>query len=202
MRFLVVLSFAALTLLTPIHDARAQGPAMPLPGAVVKDADGKLIAQVDSFDSGNFNPVVLFNFDDVPAPFYMQIQHGMFRSFKSVYFTGPDCTGDVYITEPSEQVGLDIIFQTSFVITGPDAVTGTYRVFRSTSPTPGQVSVNSRWVQGGNISLLGYCLENEAQQLTLAPAEEIIPNPLAGFHGPTVAYPERMLTIEGGTRLP
>jgi len=49
---------------------------------------------------------------------------------------------------------------------------------------------------------LGYCQDQPGNQINKAPGEEILPNPLDGFHGPTVANPERLLTIKGGTRLP
>ncbi len=37
---------------------------------------------------------------------------------------------------------------------------------------------------------------------SLQVAEEVVPNPLDGFHGPSSANPERRLTLQGGTRLP
>ena len=87
-----------------------------------------------------------------------------------------------------------------FRIAGPDAVSGTYRVFRSTSMETSQVSVESGWEDYPPYS--GACNDIPATTHDLLPAEEILPNPLEGFHGPTVANPERLCRVKGGTRLP
>ncbi len=95
---------------------------------------------------------------------------------------------------------LERLNQRTVVITGPDGDDGTYRVFRSTSVTLGPAYPESRLYFGN--STLGLCSDEPGTLLNLLPAEEILPNPLEGFHGPTVANPERLLTVKGGTRLP
>ena len=46
------------------------------------------------------------------------------------------------------------------------------------------------------LGILGFVYDTHT-----AAAEEVLPNPLDGFHGPTIAEPERVLTIAGGDRV-
>ncbi len=83
----------------------------------------------------------------------------------------------------------------TYVIIGPDDDLGTYRLYRSPPATS----------SGGFNSCLypiGYCSSYNPGFSSLQVAEEVVPNPLDGFHGPTSANPERRLTLQGGTRLP
>ena len=198
MKILAITMILTGTFFITVQDAAAQDAEMPVPGLVVKDADGKAIVQVITLGN-DYVPKVIFNFDGVPAAFELVVENGQFSSGKMVYFSGDNCTGDVYISEPSTSNSLDVLNQTSFVITGPDATSGAYRVFRSTSPTTQPFFPESRWNDGNN---LGSCQDQPGSQVNLAPAEEILPTPLGGFHGPTTLNPERILTIDGGTRLP
>ncbi len=181
-------------LLTPSQSADAQSAEMPLPIAVVKDADGKLIAQiVDIGPNEGSDPKVLLNIGGTPVPFRVSPLKGVFESQRFAYFPFENCSGSPAITPPLA-IGWDSFSQTSFAVVGPDPDSGTYKVYRSTSPTPVAFSPLSYWIDGSCDGITGQTL--------LSPAEEVVPNPLAGFHGPTTANPERVWTIEGGTRLP
>jgi hypothetical protein len=182
--------------------ASAQTPEFPVPLAVVVDADGKAMVQVVSLGDNNL-PKVLFNFDGVPAAFELDVENGQFEhvnNTKRICFTESSCYGDMYIDPPYHAENLEKLTQTSFVIAGPDDSTGTYRVYRSTSPDEVGVWISSCWVDGDS---LGWCMNSIAPtEVSMAPAEEILPNPLEGFHGPTLANRDRLLTIQGGTKLP
>ena len=194
----LVASIAAALIITPGQDATAQSPEMPLPIAVVKDADGKPIAQLLGFDDGW--PLVLLQLGGRAHPLTVHLEQGTFGG-RQVWFGGENCTGDPYILEST----LSMIEKQNgaVVIAGPDATDGTYRgVFRSTSTTTVTFYITgSRWYQYDD-GRFGECLNVSGISKTFYPAEEIVLNPMEGFHGPTAANPERVLTIEGGTRLP
>ena len=185
-------------LLVPKHQAAAQSPEMPEPLAIVVDADGKPMAQV--IDIEDFQIRVLFSFDGVPARSSLNPYFGHFSGGGILYFSEDNCSGNAYLEFDSTINYLDFLNQQVFRIAGPDAVSGTYRVFRSTSMETSQVSVESGWEDYPPYS--GACNDIPATTHDLLPAEEILPNPLEGFHGPTVANPERLCRVKGGTRLP
>jgi hypothetical protein len=168
----------------------AQSTVMPLPGAVVLDADGKVIAQVVDLGTYDSYPRVMLKIGDVTGAFTVMPERGWFYSAKVVYFSAASCTGVVVAITPPASTGMDAITQTSFAVVGPDQTLGTYAVYRSTSSTPASFSPASQWASGGCLDL--------TDSVTAVPAEPVVPNPLDGFHGPTTAAPERVLTIEGG----
>ena len=173
---------------------------MPVPVAVVKDGAGKTVAQVVGWVNRGeaFYPMVMLNIDGTPGFFAMDelglcdrigFEHG---SGASVFFSGAGCTGDPAVHVPAgieHEVG-DTPGGTSFGVVGPDPTLGTYKVYRSTG-SPQLLSISSIWMNGG-------CLD-VSESVLLAPAEEVVPSPLAGFVGPTTAEPDRSWTIEGGT---
>lgn len=176
--------------------ALAQSVAMPLPVAVVKDSDGLVMAQIVDLGSAasaeDMYPRVLLDVEGVMAWFMVKPIEGLLTSGKTIYFSLDSCLGDAAI-DPPTATGFDSFSQTSFEVFGPDPFTGTYRLFRSTSPTTSSFSYLSKWEDGA--------CESKRGTVTTAPAEEVLPNPLDGFHGPTVAEPARVLTITGGDRV-
>lgn len=188
----------AVVAFVPIHEAVAQSPEMPEPLAVVVDADGKPMVQVVSFSYSSI--LVLFDFEGEPASFELLDEYSDFDSYgKLVYFSLDNCQGEVYLSD-NISGPLERLNQRAFVISGPDGDDGSYRVFRSTSVSAATVFPESRMAFG--TSTLGYCTDEPGIPRNLLPGEEILPNPLEGFHGPTVANPDRLLTVKGGTRLP
>ena len=196
--------FLALTVV-PCQSVIAQNTEMPVPGLVVKDADGKVMGQVAGFAQGNgvdFFPVVVLNVEGKLA--YLVYRHyGLIDRVASnkggiggasVYFSNSDCIGDPYVNQIDE-VNLEGLTGNMYGVGGPDPTTGEYKLYRSTTMTVTVPSLSSKW-QGG------ICLNYGPLTKGVLAAEEVIPNPLAGFHGPTTLNPERILTIDGGDRLP
>jgi hypothetical protein len=184
--FLIVLGVLALTA-QPVF---AQFTVMPVPGARVLDADGKVMAQVVDLGTYDSYPRVMLKIDGVTGAFTVMPERGWFYSAKVVYFSAASCTGVVVAITPPASTGMDAITQTSFAAVGPDRTLGTYAVYRSTSSTPASFSPASQWASGECLDITG--------SVTAVPAEPVTPNPLDGFHGPTTVAPERVLTIEGG----
>jgi hypothetical protein len=169
---------------------------MPVPNLVVKDADGKVIAQVASFGlAPGDHPQIMLDIDGVLVAFGVRLDKGWLVNGKIVYFSESGCQGTPYIQPPNPNKWWETQSETGFGVVGPDPDNGTYRMFRSTSPDVSPTFPLSNW-DNGTCGTLG------GGQLNLAPAEEVLPNPLGGFHGPTTANPERLLTVEGGTKLP
>jgi hypothetical protein len=139
--------------------------------------------------------MVMLSFDGVPGLFIAR-PWGLLASqftFRVVYFSEPSCTGDPFLNEPID-AGLEEMTNTAFAVLGPDPDMGTYRVFRSTSTQPANTPVLSYQVPND------VCHDDAASRV-LVTAEEVLPNPLDGFHGPTTANPERVWTITGGDRI-
>lgn len=176
--------------------AFAQSVAMPLPVAVVKDADGLVMAQVVDLGSApspeDMYPRIVLNVAGALAWFMVKPVEGLLTSGKTIYFSLDDCLGATAI-DPPTATGWDSFTQTSFEVLGPDPFMGTYRLFRSTSPATSTFSYLSKWEDGA--------CQNRRGNVATVPAEDVIPNPLDGFHGPTVAEPGRVLTIAGGDRV-
>ena len=193
-----VLLFAALVFTA--HVVLAQSAAMPQPVAVVKDADGKVIAQVAGFitDGERFSAMVVIDVEGATAFLVFQ-PYGLVDRVHwdsqpgSVYFTDTLCTGNAYVNQIADDV-LERHTGTVFGVAGPDPTLGTYKLYRSTSLSAPGVAISSEWRDG-------VCV-GHGTTMQLMAAEEVIPNPLAGFHGPTTLNPERILTIDGGDRLP
>jgi hypothetical protein len=174
--------------------AFAQSAALSVPLLVVKDADGKAVGQVVSIGN-DFEPHVVLEIAGTPALFFVDPQYGLINApYGSIYFSGSACSGDVYVNrfngvfEESTQVKV--------VVTGPDASTGTYRVYRSTSPVAESQSVLSYW------SYATQSCQATTGTRDVLPAEEVLPNPLEGYHGPTAIEPGRVWTLEGGDSVP
>ena len=178
-------------LFAPVQHVLAQTPEMPFPNLVLKDADGKVIAPI-TVDPQLW---IVLDIDDLPAFLTVNLQTGQILR-KTVYFSGADCTGDAYLYPPGTTYWWDEYTQTSFGVVGPDPDDGTYRLFRTTSANSSSTYPLSRWDENVN-----EC-RPETGSRNISPAEEVIPNPLEGYHGPTTANPERLLTVAGGTRLP
>ena len=184
-------------LFIPVQDVAAQSPEMPVPGLVVKDADGKVMAQV--FDLGSdpdaYTVRVVFNFQGWVAAFEVLGPSGVFRSTGQIVFTGTACSGSAYTrTEIRQELGEWSLQR--LMIVGPDKGDGTYRVFRVTSTAWEAITPVTYY------DATGECLDWSSGGIDGYPVGEVLPNPFEGFHGPTDANPERVLTIEGGTRLP
>jgi len=168
----------------------AQSTVMPVPGARVLDADGKVMAQVVDLGTYDSYPRVMLKIDGVTGAFTVMPERGWFYSAKVVYFSAASCTGVAVAITPPADSGMDAITQTSFAVVGPDRTLGTYGVYRSTSTTQASFTPASQWGSGECLDITG--------SVTAVPAELVTPNPLDGFHGPTTVAPDRVLTIEGG----
>jgi len=189
-RFVLCVSLAMICLFGA--SAFAQSVALPQPVAVVRDADGKVVAQVAGF-TDYVTPLVILHVEGVAAVFVARAFGLEAVNSERVFYSGLGCTGEMYLPQPSGQ-GIEELTNTKLSVLGPDPSTGTYRVFKSTSTTPENITTLSH--HGTNQDC-----EDDTMNGQRVTAEEVIPNPLAGFHGPTVANPERTWTIEGGDRL-
>ena len=195
----VCLSLAMAALLGA--NAFGQTVALPQPVAVVKDADGKVVGQVVGFvphsDLG-FRPVVMLSIDGELGLFVVRTSGLERASAPRVYFSEPGCVGSAYLMASEGQPVLPIEDMTGvrFDVLGPDPSSGTYRVYRSTFPEPQWLPFLSSQYPGQECHDLPP--GNSANLMSI---EEMTPNPLAGFHGPTAANPERIWTIEGGDRI-
>lgn len=193
-RIVLCVAVSALVCIVP-QPAAAQSSEMPEPLAIVVDADGKPMVQV--MDVSGHEISVLFNFGGVAARSVITDSYCSFSTYRILYFSGPGCTGAAYISAAPTPSGLDLLNQQVFVITGPHALDGTYRVFRSTSMEIVRVHPASKWVDTDEY---GGCISTGGDPLDLLPAEKIFPNPLRGFHGPTLSNPKRILKVKGGSR--
>lgn len=178
----------AVLVLIPSPQVAAQSPEMPLPGAVIKDADGKVIAQIvdfgGAFDSELF-PSVLFDFGGVPSLFTVH-PDGQFGPFRTRFYSGANCTGDLYL-EKKNLTYMETWNQKITVIIGPDPTSGAYRVYRTTS-------WSLRSVEGLSYNDGSSCKVWDFGPRNVVPLAEILPNPLEGYRAP--------VKIAGGTRLP
>ena len=192
--------------LVPCQTVLAQSAAMPLPGLVILDADGKVMGQVAGFQTvaAAIHPFVVLNVDGKLAYLFFR-SYGLIDRVASlgsatggatVYFSSTSCTGDAYVNGVGE-TSLEWLSGNSYGVAGPDFTTGTYKLYRSTTLTVAAEQLYSKW-QGG------VCIpfSSPPQSKGVLAAEEVNPNPLAGFHGPTDAQPERVLTVSGGDKLP
>ena len=194
MKSLIVTLLVVVGLVATAMPAFAQTASLSVPVAVVKDADGKVVGQVVGFRE---RPLVMLDIDGGPGLFiarpYGLEAAEMGNGIRRVYFSGPGCTGDAFV-DPVFDSGLEEMTRATFVALGPDPDVGTYRVFRSTSTvTTPIVTLSQQQPNRG--------CEDIVDGGSKIPAAEVIPNPLEGFHGPTLANPERVWTIVGGDRL-
>jgi hypothetical protein len=140
------LAFAVVLL--PTRFALAQSVAMPLRVALVKDADAKVMAQIVDLGSAasaeDMYPRILLDVEGGQAWFMVKPIGGLLTSGKTIYFSLDSCLGDAPI-DPPTAAGVDSFSQTSFETFGPDPFTGTYRLFRSESPTASTFSCQSKW---------------------------------------------------------
>jgi hypothetical protein len=194
----MVVTVAIMTPSIVSANSYGHGPKMPAPTAVFKDADGNAIGQLVGFWTMGgmyINPLVLLNFDGVLGLFEVGPKYIRSLGAGNPAFSGSDCTGQVYLG-PYLPGGFADMTHGFAAVVGPDSETGSYRVFiaRTETPVSGEIRSSMSWRDG-------TC--TNADQPTAGefiPAEELLPNPLADFHGPTAEHPERTLVIEGGTR--
>ena len=173
-------------------NAFGQSLALPQPVAVVKDADGKVLGQLAGVDGAH--AIVVVNIEGVPGCFVVNTKGPKgYSPSNTLYFSGPGCSGSAYVL-PQLELGIEEMTGVKFVVLGPDPTWGTYRVFRSTSNAPAMVDYASfQFTQMDCQDALGTS--------ELVTAVEVSPNPLGGFHGPTLANPEHTWTLTGGDRI-
>lgn len=177
----------------------AQSAVMPLPVAVVKDGAGKTVGQVVGYRdrAEGIWPMVMLDIDGTLGFFVMQefglVDRNGFDGYSgtSVYFSGAGCMGNVALNYPIS--GIEQSIGTIFGVVGPHPTLGSYEVYRSTGDPAAAFSYESMWANGACVDLSGGTL--------LLPGEAIVPSPLEGFVGPTVAQPDRTWTVEGGTTI-
>lgn len=176
----------------------AQSAVMPLPAVTVVDGDGKTVGEVvDIFETSNVtHAVIVINVDGIPAFLHVR-DYGLINfiastsdGVASLYFSDPGCSGDAAI---GQWGGIPDIVGARFGVAGPDPTLGTYKLYRSTATATVTFQFQSAWTGG-------VCMEGPGN-VSLYPAEEVIPNPLEGFHGPTVAQPDRTWSLVGGTTI-
>ncbi len=194
MKSFLLVAVAAVLFFAPTQNATAQSSESPVPLAVLKDADGKVIAPLADIAG----QIVMFNFGGITSIHVVDPTSGGLgqQDHSPIYFSGSNCTGSVYFLPGIGSTSYDTRNGSVTTILGPHPDYGTYQVFRTTTFTGSLFVPLSR-------RSLGDC-ENltRGSSYELIPATEVLPNPLEGFHGPTTANPARVLTIEGGTRLP
>lgn len=191
-------------LFIPVQSVAAQEAEMPVPNLVVKDADGKVMGQVSGFHSltGQMFPFIVLSVEG-------KLVYLFFRTYglidrvasnhsgtggPSVYFSDFDCTGDAYVNHVSH-TELEALSGNMYGVAGPDSITGEYKLYRSTTLDVTTLPLSSKWERGS-------CINYGPQNTSSLAAEEVTPNPLSAFHGPTTAQPDRLLTISGGDRIP
>jgi hypothetical protein len=175
----------------------AQSAVMPLPHVVAVDGQGTTFAQVIQFTPADaYWPMVVLDVEGTPALLVVR-PHGPVDTVanasaggETVYFTSAGCMGDALVN-PAE--GFQQQVGAVFGVAGPDATLGTYRLYRSTTMTAVRTRIASAWANG-------VCQDGTAN-VFLLPAEEVVPNPLEGYVGPTVAVPDQTWSISGGTRI-
>jgi hypothetical protein len=164
---------------------------MSLPVAVAKDADGKVVGQIAGVSRLTEEPMVFLNVGGKFSVFVM-FSWGLEGRIPTVFFDSPGCMGTPYVKFSGNWGSGVWEFSERLATRGPDPVAGTYRVYRRASQPVYSENIYSLWEGGECLAASGDLLDN------LMLAEEVIPNPLGGFHGPTVAEPGRVWTIEGG----
>lgn len=173
--------------------AAAQSAVMPLPVAVAKDGDGKVFGGISDCNP----PTVMVEIDGVVNPFEIRADGPKALPFNQdeIMFQGENCSGDPYMVSVDASWYLQMT-GVRLVVMGPDDIDGTYRVFRSTGSVQTIRTFESEYHQGSNT-----CEDVDAKQQVSVPAEEIVPSPLEGFHGPSLVHPDLRWTIDGGTKL-
>jgi hypothetical protein len=188
---------AAAAMMCVAATVAAQSAVMPLPHVVSVDGQGTTFAQVIQFTPADaYWPMVVLDVAGTSALLVIR-PHGPVDTVanasaggETVYFTSAGCMGDALVN-PAE--GFQQQVGAVFGVAGPDATLGTYRLYRSTTMTAVRTRVASAWANG-------VCQDGTAN-VFLLPAEEMVPNPLEGYVGPTVAVPDQTWSISGGTRI-
>jgi hypothetical protein len=184
----------ALLILTA-HQGLSQSSALSLPAAVATDADGKVVGQIAGVEYYPFEessvPLVFLNIDGKFTVFRLY-PWGLEGGYDTVHFDSPNCSGTPYLRGSGRYKDM-WGFSQKLGVVGPDPVAGTYRVYYQASPPVSDVTIYSEWGLGGCFDW-GHGMPYDFLGL----AEEVIPNPLEGFHGPTLAEPDRVWTLEGG----
>jgi hypothetical protein len=167
---------------------------MPHPVAVVRDADGKVVGQIAGADWRESGPVVFLNVGGKFSVFVL-FPWGLEGRMRTVFFDSPGCIGTPYVKFSGNWDSGVWKFSERLATWGPDPVAGSYRVYRRASQPVYSQNIYSLWEGGECVAASGDLRDN------LMLAEEVIPNPLGGFHGPTLAEPDRVWTIDGGDRI-
>jgi len=190
---------AAAALMCCAATVAAQSAVMPLPHVVAVDGQGLKFAQVIQFTPADaYWPMVVLDVEGIPALLVVRPRGPVDTVANTssdrgtVHFTSPGCTGDPLVN-PAPANGFQQYVGTMFGVAGPDPTLGTYRLFRSTTLTPVKTRISSAWVDG-------FC-QDVSYNISVLAAEEVLPNPLEGYVGPTVAVPDQMWSIAGGTRI-
>jgi len=144
---------------------------------------------------------VILNIGGIPALFEVNrngLQDYSTHSTRTgnLFYRSPDCTGEeIYMNVP-DTGGIEHFTGVNFAVYGPDPTSGEYVVYRSVAVSALDQEYRSEWLDQS-------CQSVPPDQYKYSqPAEEVVPNPLAGFHGPTRFQPERYWTISGGDKLP
>jgi len=191
----LVFTLAAVALSLCVPTVSAQSAVMPLPVAVVKDGNGTVVAQVVTPETTTDNwPMVILNLDGELETFSVRPFGFWHLRGNTIYFSGSGCSGTPYLDAPDTS-GIEGFTNTSVRIMGPTSWDGTYRVFRSTSDVQSVYTISSQWDYPGG------CIDFTPNLMAAVAAEEILPNPMEGIVGPSGTQPDRLWTIEGGTRI-
>lgn len=184
-------SLVVFTLVLLASTGAAQTAVMPVPAAVAKDGDGKILGEIVSDNP----PTVIVNIDGAPVALEVTPTGPVAKTgADDISFTGDSCLGSAYVQAPSAD--WEMLVGTKHIIVGPDETDGSYRVFRSTGDPEEWYTRESRYYQSSN-----SCDDTPSQLGFHLPAEEIIPNPLEGYHGPSISQPDRLWTVAGGTTI-
>ena len=176
----------AVSVLFVAASTMAQNVEIPVPIAVFKDRDGKVLAPT----FGDDPPSTFLNVDG--KTYRLRLRTSGPYDMSPAYFFHQDseCSGPPFIPISNEPE--PSMFEHAW-IQGPDAVNGTYLFWRfSGEPVTGYFY---------SFSPIGSGCERTDVEITCLPSEAPDPNPLDGFHGPTLAHPEWTWTIDGGVRI-
>jgi len=187
MKLLASTAVTLLLVLIPCQPVIAQTASMPIPSAVFTDGDGKV------FGPTSDGLYTLLNVEGRFFKIQVSPQGPAISGGATFFYQDPGCSGQVWFALIDQSDG--VTYNQLAWIQGPDSVNGTYLLWMaSETETP----VIGMFYFIGTYS--GTCDRSQTVARFL-PVYPVDPNPLDGFHGPSVTFPDRYWTLEGGTKI-
>jgi len=187
MKSLACAAVLLILVLMPCQSVIAQTASMPIPSAVFTDGDGKV------FGPTSDGLYTLLNVEGRVFKIQVSPQGPAILGGATFFYQDPGCSAQVWFALSDQSDG--VTYNQLAWIQGPDSVNGTYLLWMaSETETP----VIGMFYYIGTYSGTCDLMSTVLHCLPVYPAD---PNPLEGFHGPSVAYPNRYWTLEGGTMI-